>query len=393
MDAILLQILETAEKKGDAERITLLHSALTKTRAHSNYSLLPETEAQQAAEMAEAALARMGKSLKPKKRRRRPRAPAELNLSLVQQPDLFSDLTRWPRRPYCSDDPELGLRIRGLAQAITRPYIQANPPMLRVWAMFDIDRPNAAGAWQEADLLPPSWTAINPENGHAHSVWGLRAPVLVDHLGARDAPMRYLCAVESLMKERLGADQGFNGLITKNPGHPYWTVLRGPCMAYELSELAEALGPELRKHRPRRRAVEQVGVGRNVHLFDQLRAWAYRAIRPYWRGGLHGWNAWLSECNSRALVFNGEFLDPLGGKEVWHIARSVAKYTWHNTTAEGFSEWQAQAGAKGGRASGKVRRAGSVTEAAPWAAEGISRATWYRRQKSGLIVPSHVGES
>jgi hypothetical protein len=33
-----------------------------------------------------------------------------------------------------------------------------------------------------------------------------------------------------------------------------------------------------------------------------------------------------------------------------------------------------------------VRRAGSVEEAKPWEAEGISRKTWYRR-KSGLLVP------
>ena len=53
-------------------------------------------------------------------------------------------------------------------------------------------------------------------------------PVLMDGLGARDAPMRYLCAVESMMRERLQADVGFNGLLTKNPIHPLWRTLRGP---------------------------------------------------------------------------------------------------------------------------------------------------------------------
>ncbi len=279
-------------------------------------------------------------------------------LTRGEQLDLFADIGRWPRRPYCTDDLANGLRIRSLAKALTHPYIQANPPHLRVWALFDIDRPAAALAWEDADLPPPTWTAINRQNGHAHSAWGLEVPVLVDGLGARDAPLRYLCAVESLMAERLQADPGFGGLITKNPAHPLWWTLRGPRLSYSLGELAEWL-PGLEKHRPKRRAPDQIGLGRNVALFDRVRHWAYRAIRPYWGTGLQGWNAWLSLCNSRALTYNADFLTPLHGREVWHLARSVAKWTWRNTTAEGFSAWQAAQGRKAGIASGKVRRQAS----------------------------------
>ena len=125
-----------------------------------------------------------------------------------------------------------------------------------------------------------------------------------------------------------------------------------------MCELAEYL-PGIEKYRPKRRAPEEVGLGRNVALFDLTRKWAYKAIRSYWGGGLDGWNRWLSVANSRALVYNGDFKQPLGGREVWHIARSVAKWTWRNTTAEGFSAWQAKAGAKGGVASGKARVAAS----------------------------------
>lgn len=275
-----------------------------------------------------------------------------------EQLDLFADIGRWPRRPYCSDDLASGLRIRSLASALTKAYIQANPAHLRVWALFDIDRPGAACAWEDADLPPPTWTSINRANGHAHSVWGLTVPVLADGLGARDAPLRYLCAVESMMSERLKADPGFSGLITKNPAHPLWLTLRGPRLAYSLGELAEYL-PNIEKHRPKRRAPEQIGLGRNVALFDRVRHWAYRAIRPYWGTGLQGWNAWISLCNSRALTYNADFLTPLDGREVWHLARSVAKWTWRNTTAEGFSAWQAAQGRKAGIASGKVRRSAS----------------------------------
>ena len=285
-----------------------------------------------------------------------------------EQIELF-DSARWPRRPYCSDDLESGLRIRSLKQALTKPYIQANPPHLRVWSVFDVDRPAGALAWEDANLPPPSWAATNKTNGHAHLVWGLRAPVLVDGLGARDAPLRYLCAVESLMRERLQADAGYSGLITKNPAHARWMLLRGPRLAYELAEIAEYL-PGLEKHRPKRR-VEEAGLGRNVTLFDALRKWAYKGIRGYWGGGMDGWNAWVSACNSRGLIYNADFQHPLEGREVWHIAKSVAKHTWARFTPEGFSQWQAAQGAKGGkrnsaeaqaakgRASGQARQAAS----------------------------------
>jgi len=298
-----------------------------------------------------------------------------MHQTLPEQADLFHDPQRWPRRPLCTDDLAAGLRHCSLATALTKPYIQANPPHLRVWLIHDIDRPGAACAWEDADLPPPAWTAVNRANGHAHSAWGLRAPVLVDGIGAREAPLRYLVAIESMMRAKLQADAGFAGLITKNPAHPLWLTLRGPRTVYDLAELAEWL-PGIEKHRPKRRAEAQ-GVGRNVALFDELRRWAYRAIRPYWGGGLQGWNAWLSSCNHRALVMNADLFGSrlLEGKEVWHVARSVAKWTWRHTTAEGFSAWQARQGAKAGVRSGEVRRQASEDKRASarlMAASGLS---------------------
>ena len=274
--------------------------------------------------------------------------------------ELF-DADRWPRKPYCSDD-KTARHIRSLASALKRSYIQANPPHLRVWSIYDVDRPGAALAWEDAGLPPPSWASANRETGNAHLVWGLSAPVLLDGLGARDAPMRYLCAIESLMRERLQADDGFAGLMTKNPAHPLWRTLRGPRLGYDLAELAEYL-PGLEKHRPKRKRPEEVGLGRNVALFDQLRHWAYRHLREYRGGGLSAWNAWLSKCNLQALTYNGEFQMPLDGREVWHVAKSVAKWTWRNFNIEAsdarFSALQAHRGSAGGKASGMARLAAS----------------------------------
>ena len=188
------------------------------------------------------------------------------------QLELFSS-HRWPRRPYCTDDLENGIYPRSLASAIRRPYIQANPPHLRVWTIYDVDRAGGAIAWEDGGLPPPSWAAANRENGHAHLVWGLSAPVLVDSPDMRQAPMRYLCAVESAFRAQLSADTGYSGLITKNPVHPLWRTLRGPRIAYELGELADWV--DLPKHLPRRQP-EQIGLGRNVTIFDLVRKYAYR---------------------------------------------------------------------------------------------------------------------
>ena len=351
-------------EKSDLNSLRQMHHALTEKLAISHYAKLPADEVQSLRQAVEAALL----VLEPKPRKRRAlkvkKAPLLVDFSGIGESDLFEDLDRWPRRPYCTHDKESGLRIRSFKQAVKMPYIQPNPPSKRSWAVFDIDHKDAESAWQRAGLPPPTWTTVNAKNGHAHCAWGLRTPVLVSGMGARNAPMRYLASIESMMQERLGADPRYSGVITQNPGDLVWITHRGPQLYYDLSELAAHL-PGIETYIPKKRKPEdQAGLGRNVALFDKLRTWAYIAIRPYWGGGLRGWNGWLSMCNSRALVMNCDFAVPLGGKEVWHLARSVAKWTWQHTTQAGFSDWQAAQGRKGGLVSGKVRALASEDKAA-----------------------------
>jgi len=297
------------------------------------------------------------------------------------------DPSRWPRRPYCADDLSKGLRIRSLEQALTKPYVQANPPHLRVWSIFDVDRPGAAFAWEDANLPPPAWAAVNRENGHAHLAYGLMAPVLVDSPDMRQGPLRYLCAMEAAFRERLQADDGYSGLITKNPVHPLWHVLRGPRLVYELAELAEWVN--LPKHLPKRKP-EEIGLGRNVTVFDWLRQYAYRNIRHY-KSDVRNFVLWQSHLNGKALERNGEFKTPLDPREVWHIAKSVAKWTWRRfdlaASDARFSELQAHRGRKGGlakgmanedkRASARIMRAAGKSVAAIASELGVHRDTIY----------------
>jgi hypothetical protein len=164
-----------------------------------------------------------------------------------------------------------------------------------------------------------------------------------------------LCAIESAFREKLQADPGYSGLITKNPAHPLWRLLRGPQRGYELGELAEWV--DLPKHAPKRKP-EQIGLGRNVTLFDWLRQYAYRQIRHY-KGDVRNFVLWQAHLNNKALLRNGDFQHPLDGREVWHICKSVAKWTWRRFDLEASDARFSALQAARGRASGEARLAGS----------------------------------
>lgn len=261
-------------------------------------------------------------------------APAEKG-----QLSFFAD--RLPHRPYCTEDLQYGVRIRPLKAALKLPYLQINPPHLRMWMLFDVDREGAALAWEDANLPAPAWAAVNRENGHAHLAYGLSAPVLVAE-NARRQPIRFLQGIEGAYREALQADRGYSGLITKNPEHPLWRVLYGPQKLWELGELAEY--GQVEKYIPRHaKQPEEVGLGRNCITFEFLRQWAYRNIRAAKARG--NFVMWQADCNNRGLIRNADFAYPLGGREVWHIAKSVALWTWRKFDLEAsdrrFQELQA----------------------------------------------------
>ena len=99
-------------------------------------------------------------------------------------------------------------------------------------------------------------------------------------------------------------------------------------------------------------------------------------------------HAWIGTRN--AEWFNTPEQPPLDDNEVLWIAKSVCKISRKNLasgqTQQNFSFIQA---AKGKR-SGEVRRKGSIEEAEPWEAEGVSRRAWYYRQ-AGRHTGQHGG--
>ena len=267
--------------------------------------------------------------------------------SLPAQPDLF-DQKRWPQRPYCTDDFADGVRIRSLKQALTKAYIQPNPPHLRVWSIYDIDRPGGALAWEAANLPEPSWVTVNKQNAHAHIVYGLSAPVLVNSMEARQAPLRYLNAVEAAFRALLQGDDGYSGLITKNPAHPLWRTLQGRNLAYDLAELADWVDLSKFKADPGVKVAE-VGLGRNVTVFDFVRLWSYKKVRQF-KGQQGGFVHWQKAVYDRCMARNSDFTRPMDSREIYQIAKSISKWTWQRFDIEAsdrrFSKLQAHRAAQ-----------------------------------------------
>ena len=118
----------------------------------------------------------------------------------------------------------------------------------------------------------------------------------------------------------------------------------------------------------RRSSKEATGLGRNVTLFDNVREWAYTAIRAHWRP--NGYEAWAdavrAACES-ANAFGREQGGPLPHSEIKATAKSIARWTWRNLTPSTFADYvdrthapeiQAVRGAKGGKVSKRPTKGG-----------------------------------
>ena len=245
-----------------------------------------------------------------------------------------------PARPYCTNDPAYGLGVRGRQLALRRAFLQLNTPHTYRWLSFDIDRPGAAFADEDANVAPPNVAVTNPDNGHAHLLYALRDPVHAT-FAARQAPLRYLADIELGMRRRLGADPGYTGLIAKNPLSRRWFARWAAPFPYTLEQLDRHL--TRRDKRRISRCTEEIGLGRNCALFDALRRQAYRDIRDYKRLGANQrhFQAHLEDlANELNHIYYGSPTGPLGYGELRAIAKSVAKFCFRHMSPGRFSAIQ-----------------------------------------------------
>ena len=223
-----------------------------------------------------------------------------------------------------------------------------------------------------ASVRVSNWIAFNPATGHAHVVYTLARPVLYGD-GMSLEPLRFHARIAEYYREAYSADRGYAGVLTHNPTHRKWATEWLREESWTLPELAEPMPKGWRIP-----AKPTTPEGRNSTLFRE-------ALR--WFGRKSNWDA-STDLGDVLAWIEGAFADWYGDNPIdWHrnecshIAKSVTRYCRRNLasgqTQRQFSFIQSARGQK----SGAKRRRGSITEAAPWEAEGISRRTWERHRK------------
>ena len=269
---------------------------------------------------------------------------------IPEQLSLFED--NLPHKPYCTDDKNCGLLIRPKAIAINKKIIQPNTISKILWLIFDYDETDALGKIEATNSPYPNLIVINPVNGKSHIFYSLVTPVITTDNG-RWKPLDYLAKIQYALREKIGADIGYSGLVSKNPLHSHWKVLQLNPKSYELGELAEYL--ELPLKLPQKAVVE--GLGRNCSIFETVRHIAYANVLKFKL--THTFDEFKKFILAECQKINDGFPSCLISKEVEGIAHSISKWTWRKYTKkwtdEQFSVIQAKRGQKGGLKSGKVR--------------------------------------
>lgn len=277
------------------------------------------------------------------------------------QPTLYL-----PLRPLCSNNFIEGTYRQARKKALNGyKYIEANPLSVSDLLVIDIDHEDARtiALWEHAGYLP-NVIVENPDNGHAHAVWALASPFARTEYAKRK-PLAYAAAVTEGLRRSCSGDEAYSGLMTKNPLHNAWNSELVTDHLYTLNELAELLTehgemPAPSWKRTKRRNTS--GLGRNCHIFETARHWAYREIRNHWGEAEGLYKAILAHC---LRINREEFAsNPLPLQEVAQIAKSIHKWIitksrmWRDGQVvyeANFIAMQSARGRKGGRGNKRDR--------------------------------------
>lgn len=244
-----------------------------------------------------------------------------------------------PGRPYASNDLSSGVFQTSRERALGMKYVEVNPPAISNLLVVDIDHPDALmrAVWDRQGWRPNALVE-NPVNGHAHAVWALQTPFPRTEY-ARRKPLAWAASITEGLRRSVEGDAGYSGLITKNPLHESWDAHTFSDQSYSFEELTEHLtdagfmpAPSWRRSKQR----NTTGLGRNCHLFESVRTWAYPQINDCW-GDPHK----LGErVLNQALVQNVElFPEPLPSNEVQALASSITR--WITTRSRMWADGKA----------------------------------------------------
>jgi hypothetical protein len=322
-----------------------------------------------------------------------------------------------PKWMRCTDRLDYGSSLEKKSAALGCKYVQPNSANRIAWQVYDLDRADAALAYDDANVVVPNFITENPANGHAHYGYAMEVPISTGER-SHEGPRNFLKAVRTGMVRRLGADPNFKFGLGKNPIHPEWCTTWLMTKPYSLHDMAAFLDPEdmRQAHKSRAEESEWAQQGRNCSLTSDLGKYGVRIGWQMRKAGCSQ-EQFLREMRAHAFELNNGFGDPLSFREVQAIAKSVAKWAWNESTFEKFSEIQsarakirsvrnwaildtvpdlasrssAEIAAMLGRSGRTARRylaqvrtpTISTEKAEPWKDMGISRRTYYRRKNSG----------
>ena len=256
------------------------------------------------------------------------RNPAQLKGLLPYYPHCTSNL-KFTNTPYVQTLPR--------KKALKHSYIQMNPKSMYVFMVLDIDEDICPyDLWENHDLEVPYFEVFNRKNGHMHLIYVLRKPVCTTSL-ARYSVLKYLHAIVKAYTEIAGADTSYVGHLAKNPWHKQWYVIQSGQAVYDLKGLITASVIDILERKPTKKPREEIaGLGRNCYIFENVRSWAYRAIREYWGNS----EEWYSAVKVQCGLLNSEFEHCLSESEINQIAKSISVWVWRHITPEGFSRFQ-----------------------------------------------------
>ena len=263
----------------------------------------------------------------------------------LPQRQIISDfVASLPAYIRCTSDFEQGLKKPTLkVNALKHNYIQFNETNCIQWLVFDIDNGwESVMAWHDNDQPEPNFIIQNPKSGNCHFFYKLACPVYLkvsDDSKVSDKAESYLDAIRTAMTSALKADANFTHQITKNPLSEKWRVIECHNSAFELSELAGNLTLKSKfqtfqiKKQFAKNDARFIAVGRNCTLFDDLRAYAYQAVKAFKNKST--FESFHAELLSYARDLNNRFSTELPLKEVMHTVKSVARWVWDKFTRTG----------------------------------------------------------
>ena len=252
-------------------------------------------------------------------------------------------------RPFCAnEDSHIIGRFDSAYAFATFPKLGIQPPHVYASIILDCDTPSESeSGWPGGKpSIPPSWMVINtrpgtPESrpGGIHCIYALEIPV-ARHEAAHRLPLAYLAHIADRLAYHLGADPGYQGLITRNPINPgpecytHW----GRMFPYTLRELDKRLP----KGKPPKRRL--TGIGRNNDLFGTM---VSEVFRPRWVDtlGAQGWSkAWLDHVRGQNATMFAPHVMP--DSECRSIAKSCFRYWTRHYDPERLSEIQTRRNGK-----------------------------------------------